>query len=318
MKPLVLPFDYLPVDKACEWISSYIAPFSVAPDDVYLLWQQDKVALCLDWGSWYWPGVIIDLGGTRDRVHRGRTPLLPFRLSSKSDVPHDDEERAEGVERIARIIDALESRTSNFVMPECHSFKSAGKPIEQASTKGWGDRGYAYPMRRFRARPYGSTCEFFDVNIPLKKPMIWVGEKVNSVHPNWVHYKDCGLWDNYQGFEMEDLIIPAEEIQKLIAFYKPEQEFSDSENNDDITSFTKTLNYLAVALKALIHIQYGAETAENLRKYLDDPDSEISQDFINAGIKAPGGKALHNHLKGFVIEVLPEIEKVEVTHTADS
>lgn len=228
MKPLVLPFDYLPVDKACKWITSYIAPFSVAPDDVYLLWQQNKISLCLDWGDWYWPGVIIDLGGTRDRVHRGHSPWLPFKLSSGSNAPHDDEERDESVERITRIIDALEGRTSKFVMPEYHSFKLAWKPVRGPDFPG-GEK-YADPIRGLLVKPYGINCEYFRVNIPLKNPKCWVGEGVNKVHPNWAYYKNCGLWGNYQGFEMEDLVIPAEEMRKIIALYKPEQEFSDSTN----------------------------------------------------------------------------------------
>lgn len=79
---------------------------------------------------------------------------------------------------------------------------------------------------------------------------------------------------------------------------------------------TKTVNYLATALKAFIHIHYGADVADNLRKHLEDPSSPIRTDFANKEIKAPGGKALARHLKTILIEVIPAIENVDVESDA--
>lgn len=105
------------------------------------------------------------------------------------------------------------------------------------------------------------------------------------------------------------LHIPGKELVKVWCFLTQP---SGTTPSDDKPISSKTVNNLAVALKAFIQVHYGADVVENLRKNLDDPTSEISQDFIKAGIKAPGGRALQSHLKGIVIEVLPALEKVEV------
>nr|WP_142008521.1 hypothetical protein [Serratia fonticola] len=105
------------------------------------------------------------------------------------------------------------------------------------------------------------------------------------------------------------LRIPGNELVKVWRFLTQP---SGTTAGDDKPLSSKTVNNLAIALKAFIQVHYGADVVENLRKNLEDPTSEISQDFIKAGIKVPGGRALQNHLKGIVIEVLPSLEKVDV------
>lgn len=104
------------------------------------------------------------------------------------------------------------------------------------------------------------------------------------------------------------LVIPRAELVKAIGIFT-------STLPDDVrescaaagkTESQKSVNYLARQLKALICIHYGADVADKLKKYLDDPDSEIRKDFASKGLKAPGGKALQRHLENVDVETLDD------------
>lgn len=55
---------------------------------------------------------------------------------------------------------------------------------------------------------------------------------------------------------------------------------------------TKTLNAQAEFLRNLIITQYGENYANNIRRELDNPSSEIRQDFEKKGLPTPSGKAV--------------------------
>lgn len=55
---------------------------------------------------------------------------------------------------------------------------------------------------------------------------------------------------------------------------------------------TKTLNAQAEFLRNLIITQYGEDYANNIRRELDNPSSEIRQDFEKKGLPTPSGKAV--------------------------
>ncbi|SFN67214.1 hypothetical protein [Xenorhabdus japonica] len=80
----------------------------------------------------------------------------------------------------------------------------------------------------------------------------------------------------------------------------------------EINGNPRSLNFMARLVKALLHIQYSADEAENIRRELDDPHSRISTDFSDKGIKAPSGKALHGKLRDMLIEIVPLIENVDI------
>lgn len=114
----------------------------------------------------------------------------------------------------------------------------------------------------------------------------------------------------------DGLFIPGKELRKVFRFLTQPDDSDLSAEDKPVSA--KTINYLAVALKSFIHIHYGADVAENLRKHLDDPTSEIRRDFADKEIKAPGGKALAGHLKDILIEVLPAIERTDVESGSDN
>ncbi|WP_193829955.1 hypothetical protein [Morganella morganii] len=60
---------------------------------------------------------------------------------------------------------------------------------------------------------------------------------------------------------------------------------------------TKTNNARAQFIKSLLHIHYGSDVAESPRRFMENKDSEISNDFKNQGIIPPSGKAVQDWLK---------------------
>lgn len=64
------------------------------------------------------------------------------------------------------------------------------------------------------------------------------------------------------------------------------------ESKQEKTPTTKTLNSQAECIRNLIIAHYGEEVANNIRKELENPNSEISKDFDKKGLKAPSGKAV--------------------------
>lgn len=116
--------------------------------------------------------------------------------------------------------------------------------------------------------------------------------------------------------EKTDLVLTKAEMERAHRLLNPslytDQQPTATPGTNEKTESAKTVNYLATSLKAFIHIHYGADVADNLRKHLEDPTSEIRKDFANKGIKAPGGKALAGHLKNILLEIVPALENVDV------
>ncbi|HHQ6573144.1 TPA: hypothetical protein ACSTLY_000286 [Serratia fonticola] len=65
--------------------------------------------------------------------------------------------------------------------------------------------------------------------------------------------------------------------------------------NEDTLS-PKTINSRAQFIKALLCSTYSKDLADNPRKYLDDPNSEINVDFRNKGLKIPSGRTVQSWL----------------------
>jgi len=57
---------------------------------------------------------------------------------------------------------------------------------------------------------------------------------------------------------------------------------------------TKTINSRAQFIKSLLYSTYFEDLANNPRKYFDDPNSEISNDFRKKGIRLPSGKTVQS------------------------
>ncbi|MDO9880415.1 hypothetical protein Q7449_08260 [Glaesserella parasuis] len=55
---------------------------------------------------------------------------------------------------------------------------------------------------------------------------------------------------------------------------------------------TKTLNAQAEFIRNLLIMFYDETTANNIRKELDNPNSEISKDFERKGLPTPSGKTV--------------------------
>ncbi|EPF6162329.1 hypothetical protein MWS90_004274 [Citrobacter sedlakii] len=117
---------------------------------------------------------------------------------------------------------------------------------------------------------------------------------------NWVSI--ARYWEGTQ-FTVSDLYISRESIE-LITDVKQRVLTSianfETKNNsmvivEDINP--KTRNYRAAFIKSMLYVCYGAEAAENPRKFFDNPRSKIKIDFEKAGISLPSGKAIDNWLK---------------------
>lgn len=354
--------DYFDIHTFCNEVNPLIKPESIDREKLYSLWNDGEVLLCFDWGDSYWPNVLIDLEAIVSTVkfsqqyHSVPSKLVNviYSILNEPIDYFDNNTHNKLINRIEKIITSIKERKSNLVLPEYDSFISS-QEHKYAPFGENGDFRLINPLFRFMAKPYGCNCESFFINIPVDDEKKWISYEGLSLHPSSVKVTTNFNMYYLNGFDFEDFIVPAEEINSLINLYiKSENErklvasnFKDIDachssheqnknapiktteiekrssiyaqveqvNNNNTSASIKTINYLAVALKSLIHIEYGADVAENIRKNLEDPYSEISQDFIKHGIKAPGGKALQNHLRDIVIEILPELEKVEVPHS---
>lgn len=163
----------------------------------------------------------------------------------------------------------------------------------------------------FSAKEYNSDSTYQDKKLWIPCPFDYFPEEDNG------NYLYSSALETYG---LEALRIPGAELQKAWQLLKPvsADEFGDvsKKGSKPGGESAKTVNYLATALKAFIQIHYGADVVENLRKHLEDPTSEIRKDFANKEIKAPGGKALADHLKTILLDVVPALENVDVERDA--
>ncbi|MDE9569605.1 hypothetical protein KKJ16_11300 [Xenorhabdus bovienii] len=115
-------------------------------------------------------------------------------------------------------------------------------------------------------------------------------------------------------------VIPRFELEKIYALIHgtPLPKNNTESKAEGRKESPKTINHLARIIKALVHTQYGADTAENIRRELNDPYSEISTDFSTKGIIPPNGKSLQKLLRETLIEVVPLIENVDVGKVDDN
>ncbi|KAB8310549.1 hypothetical protein EH228_10575 [Erwinia endophytica] len=174
----------------------------------------------------------------------------------------------------------------------------------------WESVDYDFPPNDYAmlyVKEYGSTDSYTERKLYV------------SISPDYSVYDDHGQRLSAVlslTYGLDGLSIPGKELEKVFRFLTQPNSGDPSAEYKPVSA--KTINYLATALKAFIHIHYGADVAENLRKYLEDPTSEIRKDFADKEIKAPGGKALAGHLKDILIEVLPSIEKTDVESGSDN
>ncbi|XWJ92917.1 hypothetical protein ACRARH_12385 [Phytobacter ursingii] len=116
--------------------------------------------------------------------------------------------------------------------------------------------------------------------------------------------------DEILNVQPENMYILGSDIEKIVSFAGkrlPERsvECTDSPNvkpngelsvqHEDNLS-TKTINSRAQFIKSLLYTMYDSDVAENPRKYLENPDSEISEIFKAKGIKAPNGRTVQSWL----------------------
>lgn len=48
---IAIPFDYCSLDRACELLEDY--NINCSKDDIFILWEQNKIKLCYDWKDKY-------------------------------------------------------------------------------------------------------------------------------------------------------------------------------------------------------------------------------------------------------------------------
>ncbi|QBY47003.1 hypothetical protein [Arsenophonus nasoniae] len=338
-----LKADYFDIYDSCEEINKLIQPEIIDKKEIVYLWKNSKIALCFDWGVDYWDRLALDIefivNQVKNSVYTDTADLkfLELLYSIVGDKINLINESSVNriIKRIENILFYLKNRKSHLILPEKITYedfllKSSIINVQPISAM---TRAVTFPEKRqinlnpilsFKAKPYKTNCEYFYINIPSRKGTEWIS--YNSI-------KKAIDFNNYflSGVEYDDFVLPKDEINALLYLYRIDKEersnyYLESKNtrienrsNNTLSHFPsttssspKTVNYLASALKAFIQIQYGAEVAENIRKYLEDPNSEVSQDFSGIGLKAPNGKALQKHMRDVVIEIIPEIEKSEV------
>ncbi|HEM8846774.1 TPA: hypothetical protein U2R10_003830 [Proteus mirabilis] len=98
--------------------------------------------------------------------------------------------------------------------------------------------------------------------------------------------------------QLTDIVLLPEEMVKAFNLLA----FSENERKEEQNVSTKTINYLARFAKSIVRIHYGADVADNLRNALENADSEICEDFKNAGLMIPKGRALGDHLRKVDVE----------------
>ncbi|AXC73442.1 hypothetical protein DOE59_18880 [Salmonella enterica subsp. diarizonae serovar 48:i:z] len=171
----------------------------------------------------------------------------------------------------------------------------------------WAEEPYSWPPPpnevTMQFRRYGTTDPYREMKLSA-----WADMRLS---PDYQPVDDSGerLANALRAmYSSKALVIPRAELVKAIGIFT-------STLPDDVrescaaagkTESQKSVNYLARQLKALICIHYGADVADKLKKYLDDPDSEIRKDFASKGLKAPGGKALQRHLENVDVETLDD------------
>ncbi|ECR1196705.1 hypothetical protein RAK44_003549 [Salmonella enterica] len=171
----------------------------------------------------------------------------------------------------------------------------------------WAEEPYSWPPPpnevTMQFRSYGTTDPYREMKLSA-----WADMRLS---PDYQPVDDSGerLANALRAmYSSKALVIPRAELVKAIGIFT-------STLPDDVrescaaagkTESQKSVNYLARQLKALICIHYGADVADKLKKYLDDPDSEIRKDFASKGLKAPGGKALQRHLENVDVETLDD------------
>lgn len=173
----------------------------------------------------------------------------------------------------------------------------------------WGDMGLVVPDRgdfmsfvdgylyaectdhsdipKMMIKPYGTDSDYQPVKLP--------------------HGTPDGPYELAYDLTANGLVIPHAEMLKVWRLFNPlPDEVDESRAAVSKPESQKSINYLARQLKALICIHYGADVADNLKMFLDDPASQISTDFAEKRLKAPGAKALQKHLDNVDVETLDD------------
>lgn len=119
---------------------------------------------------------------------------------------------------------------------------------------------------------------------------------------NRCEWLDTAFYWNGSDFNINQLLISKESLEiisgvaqkrlRSIANYEDAipQEYGEESNQ-------KTKNYRAMFIKRLLQVCYGDDVANNPRKFIENPRSEISIAFGKHGIQLPSGKAIENWLK---------------------
>lgn len=105
---------------------------------------------------------------------------------------------------------------------------------------------------------------------------------IDFVPDEITEFKDCNLF------------ITAEEIERFLQGTSIAKKAQKAKENK---TGSKTLNAQAEFIQNLLSIHYGEEVANNPRKFLDNPRSEIIKDFETKGLKPPAGETVKRWLK---------------------
>lgn len=108
-----------------------------------------------------------------------------------------------------------------------------------------------------------------------------------------------------------DMLILGQDLEKLIKhagnripcrWNEFEKTFDIKASGEPITKSedelsTKTINSRAQFIKSLLHIHYGSDVAENPRRFLEQNNSTIIDDFRKLNIKPPSGKSVQTWIE---------------------
>ncbi|HEI8512309.1 TPA: hypothetical protein SLE25_000664 [Morganella morganii] len=284
MVDIKVPFKYCRIERAAKLLD-------IDVDDIINMAANDYIQLCVNFFT------------------------EPARLNFKV-RDHD----GSSLINLERMIDCLEplyfgndkglSNITSFLFSEkqrsdlLNSFNQSGNTNDYVSTyfsktellqcyaDGYANGLWAVPVHAIIYLELNGFCNFDDGEF-------YIAGIDNSGFEKRLSLK-IGTDNNYK-ISKSDLWITKETVKAIANSDFDLDKISTNEINhryikSDIDS-TKSNNVKNNFIKSLLHIHYGDDVAENPRRFMDNKDSEISNDFRNQKITPPSGKAVQEWLK---------------------
>lgn len=144
---------------------------------------------------------------------------------------------------------------------------------------------------------------------------------VAYVHGHYVlgnKIKDQLFFDKPISVSLNDLVIDKENVELLEKLINNDNECTalevqvSTQNDTSIDTqivaarSSKTDNLQNKFIKSLLRIQYGEDVAQNPRRFIEQADSEINNDFNGLNIKIPAGKTVQTWLDRVEIPFIEE------------